>query len=126
MISLKKNWLQAQNYCRTIHTDLASGLNQLKEPALKNQISSESSWLFMGLFRDAWGWSDRSQFSFRHWDLESFKDKPREKKCAMTMFSKSGKWGSTDCNINKSFVCYDGEFCKDPSWPLQSGAHIYV
>uniref|UniRef100_A0A8C4GYH3 C-type lectin domain-containing protein n=1 Tax=Dicentrarchus labrax TaxID=13489 RepID=A0A8C4GYH3_DICLA len=61
-------WPEAQNYCRENHTDLVSGLNQLNDPDLKEQINSYDVWI--GLFRDTWRWSDGSHFSFRNWDVE--------------------------------------------------------
>ncbi|XP_051258432.1 C-type mannose receptor 2-like isoform X2 [Dicentrarchus labrax] len=104
LINDTMSWPKAQNYCRENHTDLVSGLNQLNDPDLKEQINSYDVWI--GLFRDTWRWSDGSHFSFRNWDLKLFQDDD-SKKCAMTMLN--GKWGSDDCNTTKSFFCYEDE-----------------
>ncbi|XP_058240962.1 C-type mannose receptor 2-like [Hemibagrus wyckioides] len=51
------SWTEAQTYCRTFHTDLASAFNQTDNDLLQQVASTQgSSW--MGLFRDTWKWSD--------------------------------------------------------------------
>ncbi len=104
-------WPQAQNYCRQNHTDLISGLSQIKDKELNEAKSQEALWI--GLFRDTWRWSDESNFSFRNWDLESNYEVDA-KKCAMTV-SNGLTWGTDDCNKTKPFFCYDGEFGKSLS-----------
>ncbi|XP_037832671.1 C-type mannose receptor 2-like [Kryptolebias marmoratus] len=66
LINDEMSWLKAQNYCRKHHTDLISGLNQLQD-----ELSSvDDSFIYIGLFRDTWRWSDGSSFSFRHWNTD--------------------------------------------------------
>ncbi|XP_051258437.1 macrophage mannose receptor 1-like isoform X2 [Dicentrarchus labrax] len=108
-------WPEAQNYCREHHTDLVSGLNQLHDTDLMNEIQSHTVWI--GLFRDTWRWSDGSNSSFRSWNLELFKDDNSKKcaKCAML----NGKWDSDDCNTKRSFFCYKDRFVlikKEKTW----------
>ncbi|XP_044040845.1 macrophage mannose receptor 1-like [Siniperca chuatsi] len=103
LIDINMTWPQAQNYCRQHHTDLVSGLNQLKE---LTDVSYSGKKLWIGLFRDTWRWSDGSNSSFRNWDLELFKDQDN-KKCAMTVLNRFGKWNSDDCTKRKPFFCYD-------------------
>lgn len=112
LIKEKKKWSAAQEYCRERYTDLVSGLKQFQDMSQKLAVDIQSvnkdMWVWIGLFRDSWMWSDGSSFSFRNWDL----NKPGSKKCAMTELNGSGKWSSDDCNETKPFFCYDGEFCK--------------
>ncbi|XP_029311246.1 uncharacterized protein LOC115024012 [Cottoperca gobio] len=63
----KMTWFQAQRYCREHHTDLISGLTQLQE-FRPNRQSMETLWI--GLFRDAWMWSDGSSSSFRQFKTD--------------------------------------------------------
>ncbi|XP_028261648.1 C-type mannose receptor 2-like [Parambassis ranga] len=103
LIQDKMNWSQAQNYCRHNHTDLISGAQQLAE--FEKERGSEYD-LWIGLFRDTWRWSDRSNFSFRHWDKEPWsQDKQIGEKCATTLL-KGGKWSFDNCNEQKPFFCY--------------------
>ncbi|XP_076738301.1 collectin-12-like [Maylandia zebra] len=70
LIEEKKNWTQAQNYCRYNHTDLASGLDQVDGEEMKALFIGRNMSVWMGLFRDSWRWSDGSDFSFRYWDTD--------------------------------------------------------
>uniref|UniRef100_A0A8C8E0T3 C-type lectin domain-containing protein n=1 Tax=Oryzias sinensis TaxID=183150 RepID=A0A8C8E0T3_9TELE len=80
----ERNWTDAQSFCRDRHTDLISGPEQMKKlnGVSKNELfpKSQDGFIFIGLFRDAWQWSDGSSFSFRFWNLQyddEIKDKNR-------------------------------------------------
>ncbi|KAK1890345.1 Macrophage mannose receptor 1 [Dissostichus eleginoides] len=116
-IDESKNWLQAQSYCRENHTDLVSGLEQINSDEFKERVEELkervkefngqdifNKFLWIGLFREIWSWSDEKNFSFRHWDPVSFVD-VASKTCAMT--TSNGKWSSDNCMDQKHFYCYD-------------------
>ncbi|XP_039465906.1 secretory phospholipase A2 receptor-like [Oreochromis aureus] len=107
LIKEPKNWTQAQSYCRSQYTDLASGLNQLDGGEMKALFTNSTFSAWVGLFRDTWRWSDGSDFSFRYWDMELFNDTQNNKTCAMTLLNRSGKWSSDECDKEKPFFCYD-------------------
>uniref|UniRef100_A0A8C7ZKK5 C-type lectin domain-containing protein n=1 Tax=Oryzias sinensis TaxID=183150 RepID=A0A8C7ZKK5_9TELE len=65
-----KNWTDAQSFCRDRHTDLISGPEQMKKLEGVLFPVSQNGFIFIGLFRDAWQWSDGSSFSFRFWNLK--------------------------------------------------------
>ena len=114
VIEEPKNWLQAQSYCRENHTDLVSGRENINSVIFNDQQSfhdprDPDKFMWIGLFREIWSWSDGKSFSFRHWDPDSFEDEA-SKTCAMT--TSNGKWSSDICTDPKPFYCYDGEFCK--------------
>ncbi|KAG7221456.1 hypothetical protein INR49_017225, partial [Caranx melampygus] len=96
-----KTWTEAQSYCREHHTDLVSG-DQSEGLAGGEDAEQYTIW-WIGLFRDAWAWSDGSNSSFRHW--ESFQSGQEQNKCAY--LKESGKWGSDYCSKRRSFVCYE-------------------
>ncbi|XP_017293726.1 C-type mannose receptor 2-like isoform X1 [Kryptolebias marmoratus] len=108
LINDKMSWLKAQNYCREHHTDLISGLNQLQDKQLQDELSSvDDSFIYIGLFRDTWRWSDGSSFSFRHWNLQFNNTKYNSGQCAMTVFDDGGRWKNGNCTDRKPFICYD-------------------
>uniref|UniRef100_A0A667WM85 C-type lectin domain-containing protein n=1 Tax=Myripristis murdjan TaxID=586833 RepID=A0A667WM85_9TELE len=65
LVEEHKSWSEAQSYCRQSYTDLASIRNLAENEEIRGLIS-EASWI--GLFRDAWKWSDGSTMSFSKWD----------------------------------------------------------
>ncbi|CAL1591156.1 unnamed protein product [Knipowitschia caucasica] len=100
MISNKGTWSEAQQFCRTNHTDLMSGLDQHK--LFQEQNLTLPSFCWIGLFRDTWSWSDRSDSSFRNWNSHTSIN-PETKKCAA--LGAEGRWESDDCGLKKSFIC---------------------
>ncbi|XP_049425181.1 C-type mannose receptor 2-like [Epinephelus fuscoguttatus] len=99
-----KTWPQAQNYCRKRHTDLVSGDQQLEDDEFKREYKSDN-WVWIGLFRDSWRWSDGSSFSFRYGGPQ-FNDDSGSERCAVTMLNDGGRWRDEDCDETKPFFCY--------------------
>ncbi|MED6277896.1 hypothetical protein CHARACLAT_018149 [Characodon lateralis] len=96
-------WTQAQSYCRTYYTDLASVRNSAENSnVLAVKPSGESYWL--GLYRDTWKWSDRHQDQFSFWTFQE-PDGSTEH-CATTCFSNSGRWRDWLCGSAKPFICH--------------------
>lgn len=111
LITQEMSWLEAQSYCRENHTDLISGQNQLGANEVRYLVNhSKINFIFMGLFRDTWRWSDGSSFSFRYWSLQFDNEQHKSSKCAMIAFDENGRWRNEDCGVKKHFICYDGEF----------------
>ncbi|KAF6717722.1 C-type mannose receptor 2 [Oryzias melastigma] len=105
----ERNWTDAQNFCRSYHTDLLSGAEQIKNlnGVKKEQLfpnGSKYDLVFFGLFRDAWQWSDGNNSSFRFWNL-NYDDEKNVSSCVM--LNEKGRWNSEKCTETHHFVCHD-------------------
>uniref|UniRef100_A0A667WDL9 C-type lectin domain-containing protein n=1 Tax=Myripristis murdjan TaxID=586833 RepID=A0A667WDL9_9TELE len=98
LVNERKTWSDAQSYCRQRYTDLASIRNLAENEEIRGLIN-DTSWI--GLFRDAWKWSDGSTMSFSKWA----DNHPSEgdKHCVA---SHLGKWLDYSCSNRFYFVCY--------------------
>uniref|UniRef100_A0A3B5LCL4 C-type lectin domain-containing protein n=1 Tax=Xiphophorus couchianus TaxID=32473 RepID=A0A3B5LCL4_9TELE len=108
-LQLFTTWQKAQSYCREKHTDLISGTKQLQDEEVKKLMNSSDRSAYFGLFRDNWRWSDGNSSSFRHWNNEFNSQQENSHRCAATGVG-GGRWKTDTCNLDKPFICYDGEF----------------
>uniref|UniRef100_A0A671YBB9 C-type lectin domain-containing protein n=1 Tax=Sparus aurata TaxID=8175 RepID=A0A671YBB9_SPAAU len=105
LIEGKKNWTEAQSYCRKHHTDLASVRNAAENQKVDDVIPAEQS-AWIGLFRDSWKWSDGSFSSFRYW-LQGQPDNVGGKDvCVSADLGSNGQWSDDPCDKKRPFICY--------------------
>ncbi|TNN56696.1 Macrophage mannose receptor 1 [Liparis tanakae] len=102
-------WTEGQSYCREHHTDLASVRNMEENQMVHNLIPSSSSYVWIGLFRDPWNWSDGSESLFRNWSPLEPRTSGSSETCVAADFSADGQWEIMDCNVKSAFICY-GDF----------------
>ncbi|KAL2078887.1 hypothetical protein ACEWY4_024631 [Coilia grayii] len=111
LIEVEKNWRDAQRYCRENHTDLASVRNQTENTQIQNTINqtpnTTDNYVWIGLFRDAWEWSDGSSSSFRHWGPgEPNYGSSNQNEFCVEM-KPSGLWNGVQCNSKRKCICYE-------------------
>ena len=70
MVRQVLSWTGAQVYCRKHHTDLVSIRNPEENQAVWDAVGG--GYALIGLFKDAWHWSDKRNSSFRLWEEDSF------------------------------------------------------
>ncbi|XP_043953408.1 C-type mannose receptor 2-like [Gambusia affinis] len=105
LIKENKTWQEAQSYCREKHTDLISGTKQLEDEEVKKLINFVFRYLYIGLSRDNWKWSDGSSFSFRHWNNKL--NNPESVRDLCAKIDDGGRWKNENCDERKPFICYD-------------------
>ncbi|XP_027131480.1 macrophage mannose receptor 1-like [Larimichthys crocea] len=105
LINKTMTWTEAQNYCRTNYTDLASVRNMTENQKIQDLKGTEDK-VWIGLFRDFWKWSDGSNSSFRYWKVWEPDNKRYTEACVAVNFGLSGKWEDWKYNWKKEFICY--------------------
>ncbi|KAK5848245.1 hypothetical protein PBY51_005877 [Eleginops maclovinus] len=102
--SPRLTWEDSQEQCRAKHTDLAYISSDLNNSAVANQANAWKNNMWIGLFSDAWMWSDGGETSFRYWLRGS--SSPGD--CASVAVTQQGRWVAADCNKKSAFVCHGG------------------
>ncbi|KAF0038993.1 hypothetical protein F2P81_009477 [Scophthalmus maximus] len=99
------DWSSAQSYCRENVADLATLRSDTDNLELQDLLEKQGAWI--GLFRyPNIYWSDRSGYSFRHWDSVNNPLDSLSVICGVTDLHKSGKWKLFPCDRKLPFVCY--------------------
>lgn len=102
MYSINYSWSQAQFYCRTHHTDLASDLNATEHSTILGVIGQRNT-VWIGLIRHLWMWSDQSAKSYTPWVSGQPSYFVGPDSCGY--FSAGGTFDSTCSNL-MPFFCY--------------------
>uniref|UniRef100_A0A8C9YFW9 C-type lectin domain-containing protein n=1 Tax=Sander lucioperca TaxID=283035 RepID=A0A8C9YFW9_SANLU len=70
-------------------------LNMTENQKVQAMIPAGVNWVWIGLFRDSWKWSDGSNSSFSFWKNGQPDNKNGNETCVAADFSQSGAW--EDC-----------------------------
>ncbi|XP_076828391.1 macrophage mannose receptor 1-like isoform X2 [Brachyhypopomus gauderio] len=114
VVEQKKNWTDAQNYCRGNYTDLATIENQEDMDTILTLLSNQQKVIYwIGLTRNVdqnnntiWVWSDRSNSTYKDWGTGQPDNQGRQENCVELYGSQSYKWNDDSCNMNYPFICY--------------------
>lgn len=118
-VDQSKSWTEAQAYCRTSYTDLAT-LYDTDDVNALTQLGSPTGSAWIGLYDDvlnSWRWSitDSSFYgpgetTYRNWSQST--QEPNNsggKELCVEMLPSTGTWNDIPCDMafsDKSFVCY--------------------
>ncbi|XP_062372346.1 macrophage mannose receptor 1-like [Sardina pilchardus] len=112
LVTKKLNWKEAQNYCRTHHSDLISIRSQGDQTNFHNYINPRypTAYVWIGLYNDinSWRWSlDSSgleQIGFSNWSSGEPDNFKGHESCADFH---NGTWSDSPCTLKHPFICYD-------------------
>lgn len=102
--SPQMTWTNAQTYCRTFYTDLASTLDQTDNNLLA-KVQGDS---WIGLFRDTWKWSDGTipAKNEPRWALGQPDNHNNKENCG-TVYGKD--FADELCTDLNYCICYNGK-----------------
>ncbi|XP_053087075.1 putative C-type lectin domain family 20 member A [Pangasianodon hypophthalmus] len=95
-------WPEAQAYCRTHHTDLASSLNSSDQNMLA-QVRNRQGDSWIGLYRDLWKWSDGTKASGLPWAPGQPDNYGGIENCGVFY---NGLFSDTTCTSQYYFFCH--------------------
>ncbi|XP_073777585.1 uncharacterized protein isoform X3 [Danio rerio] len=107
MLTMWMNWTDAQSYCRKHYIDLPT-IHNSTELAQINSAVSYNAWLWIGLFKDSWEWSDKWGWFFRYWAVGQPSPSAGSSDCVGMSTTNFGKWASYSCGLQQPFICYGG------------------
>ncbi|XP_062372041.1 macrophage mannose receptor 1-like [Sardina pilchardus] len=113
LVKEKKNWADAQRHCRENHIDLASVRNQAENDQINKVKGETGAIVWIGLFRDAWEWSDGSSSSFRYWDTGEPNNGDKDEFCVKTRNASGAQWNDAGCDDRSHFICYEDHAPQD-------------
>ncbi|KAK9524955.1 hypothetical protein VZT92_017311 [Zoarces viviparus] len=99
-----KSWVSSQELCREKHVDMASIGDELDNAEVANVAKAWGRSVWIGLFKDAWVWSDGRETSFRFWLSGSYS----RGDCVSVAAAQQGRWVEAPCDEKAAFVCQGG------------------
>uniref|UniRef100_A0A3P9CBU9 C-type lectin domain-containing protein n=1 Tax=Maylandia zebra TaxID=106582 RepID=A0A3P9CBU9_9CICH len=113
VVTEKKTWEEALEYCREHNDDLASVGSEtemlLIQKELSKQNTTEHVWIGLRFLAGDWLWVDGQEMDYEAWGEEGKSSCPHAKmRCGalqVTVGSK-GAWKAHDCKDRLNFICY--------------------
>ncbi|KAL7880779.1 hypothetical protein SRHO_G00030330 [Serrasalmus rhombeus] len=128
VVNEKKNWADAQNYCKEKYTDLATTESQEEMNALIAVLNGKTGRFWIGLrqkenkdntcyqgaagrrmaggINRCWTWSDGSYFSYSNWNSGEPNNAGTDN-CGELRSKDEYRWNDAGCSNTNQFVCYN-------------------
>lgn len=108
----KKTWLEALEYCRKHHDDLASVASQTEMMLIKKELArnetTENVWIGLHFFPGGWLWVDRQPLSYKSWGQEGESECPEYKmSCAALKVVGRSRSGTLPALVNNATTLSD-------------------
>ncbi|XP_049334383.1 macrophage mannose receptor 1-like [Astyanax mexicanus] len=102
-----KTWYKAQNFCRSIYTDLVSIKDQVQNVEVMKAGMNSSTPFWIGLLHDDWEWADGGRSAYRNWEDGQPRPSSSSSSSNCTQLNVNGKWQTVPCsNVVEAIMCY--------------------
>ncbi|CAI5638576.1 unnamed protein product [Oreochromis niloticus] len=113
VVTEKKTWEEALEYCREHHDDLASVASEtemlLIQKELRKHNTTEHIWIGLRFLAGDWLLMDGQEMDYEAWGEEGKPSCPHAKmRCGASQVTVGGKgtWKAHDCEERLHFICY--------------------
>ncbi|KAL3999744.1 proline-serine-threonine phosphatase interacting protein 1 [Sarotherodon galilaeus] len=113
VVTEKKTWEEALEYCREHHEDLASVASEtemlLIQKELRKHNTTEHIWIGLRFLAGDWLLMDGQEMDYEAWGEEGKPSCPHVKmRCGASQVTVGGKgtWKAHDCEERLHFICY--------------------
>uniref|UniRef100_A0A3Q1CGI7 C-type lectin domain-containing protein n=1 Tax=Amphiprion ocellaris TaxID=80972 RepID=A0A3Q1CGI7_AMPOC len=116
LIRYLRTWNDAQTYCRQHYKDLPiieSAEDNANVQAVKPLVDA-----WIGLYREAWTWSNNQSSSFRNWQFREPDNAFLNEYCVAEDYQHN--WRDTDCQRKIAFICHKGDHYQTENFLLCS------
>nr|XP_029523150.1 C-type mannose receptor 2-like [Oncorhynchus nerka] len=105
LVPEKKNWTEAQEYCRQHYTNLSIIHTEEDWKAIQSSLGDFSGDVWIGLHRsgptEKWKWSDGQDFMFFNWE-KGFGVHTKDYDCVLSI---SSHWKPVTCAAQRQYMC---------------------
>ncbi|KAL6100162.1 uncharacterized protein ACO6RY_01824 [Pungitius sinensis] len=104
LVTAGMTWHEAQAYCRSKYTDLASARNMSENEDILHSVVTDYTWI--GLHRNTWAhWSDQRPRTFTNWDQSQPNQGRQAGNSCAAVSTAAGTWWDVGCDTENPFVC---------------------
>ncbi|XP_042167522.1 secretory phospholipase A2 receptor-like isoform X1 [Oncorhynchus tshawytscha] len=128
LVPEKKNWTEAQEYCRQHYTNLAIIHTEEDWKAIQSSLGNFSGDVWIGLHRsdptEKWKWSDGEDFMFFNWE-KGFGVHTEGHDCVLSI---SSHWQPVNCAALSQYMCQQvrhGNGTTEKVYELMPGAMMW-
>ncbi|XP_068603912.1 macrophage mannose receptor 1 [Brachionichthys hirsutus] len=104
----KKNWHEAQDFCKAIGGDLMS-LHSSQDLSYASFQSSDGAWIGYSLGTKGFVWSDGSPSDFANWGYGEPNNHNDDENCAEVQLYYGRHWNDRHCEAYNNWICQIGK-----------------
>ncbi|XP_028835070.1 uncharacterized protein LOC114789841 [Denticeps clupeoides] len=107
MVSEKKTWDDALDYCRVNYTDMASVLSEKELSVILMKSAGEDNiWISLRFVYRYWLWLSGDALEYQVWGTDAEFQCPQQERYCGTVSVEDKAWINKNCSQKYGFICY--------------------